>query len=178
MSLQIGRSIQTERRKQKLTLSNLSQLTGLSISYLSLLERNLNSPTVENLNKICSALGINMADLIVQMDMPDDIVVKSNERTVFINQPGYCYETATDGKRTMSCIIIKLNDDATHYAKPHTSDEIGYVTKGSLIMNVNNVDYELNEGDCIYIERNSTHFYRKNCSGECESVWVSTKKTI
>lgn len=46
------------REKAGLSLSQMSAKTGLSKSSLSNIENGINSPTVENFNKICDALGI------------------------------------------------------------------------------------------------------------------------
>ena len=60
-------------------MKDLSARSGLSISYLSMLERGLSSPTIANLNKICRAFNITLSGLVLTLDQ-DKILVKKDER--------------------------------------------------------------------------------------------------
>ncbi len=60
----IGYSVRAHRRDKGMTLQQLSDISGLSIGYLSNLERNANSPTLVNLQKICDALEISFYSLL------------------------------------------------------------------------------------------------------------------
>jgi transcriptional regulator with XRE-family HTH domain len=54
------------RRFQKLSLEELSVLTGLSTSYLSQVERGIVNPSLSALNKIAESLDISIASLLEQ----------------------------------------------------------------------------------------------------------------
>lgn len=167
----IGSMIKLHRKKQGLTLQGMSDRTGLSISYLSMLERGLSSPTIANLNLICEALDTTMAELILKLDSAQ-VLVRKNQRHTIITDPGYTYETATEGKHQMSCVVMTIHDSLVHTSSPHIADEVGFVISGSLIMYMNGEEYVLNEGDCIYIDANTDHSYRKTSTEDCVSVWV------
>lgn len=77
----IGNMIKLCRRKKQITLQVLSEQTGLSVSYLSTLERGLSSPTIANLNLICEALGITMADLILKLDEKSPSYIKTTGKS-------------------------------------------------------------------------------------------------
>src|SRR5207245_2239930 len=59
----LGRHIRQARMQQELTLDALAAATGLSRSYLSNLERNVNSPTIGTLRTILDALGVSLSEL-------------------------------------------------------------------------------------------------------------------
>ena len=50
------------RKEMGVSQHRLSQLSGVSQSYLSYLEAGKKSPTVKTLKKICAGLGISIAD--------------------------------------------------------------------------------------------------------------------
>jgi len=177
LNIQIGNIIKKTRKQNGLTLKDLSLLTGLSISYLSLLERGMNHPTVENLNTVCGALNIALPDLISESTALDDLVVRKDRRRILLQGHGFKYEAATNGKDFLSCIIITITDDKEYVSKPHISDEVGYIISGTYISTVNGVSYELNPGDTMYIRANSSHSYRRKGSEPCVSIWVSTQKS-
>ena len=171
MNEQIGGILKHHRKRKNITLKELCDLTGLSVSYLSMLERGLNSPTVANLNLICKALDMTMAELIQKLDTSQIVVHRDERETIFRND-GYLYESATKGTRPLSCVVMTISDALVHESTPHVADEVGYVISGSLAMNVNGQDYTLEVGDSIYIAANSYHSYRKTSKCDCVSVWV------
>lgn len=167
----IGAIIKQYRRRKKITLQELSNSTGLSVSYLSMLERDLTSPTVANLNLICEAFGITMSDLILKLDSTQVLVRKEDRRLIFGND-GYIYEATTEGKHQMSGVVMTISDCLQHVSTPHVADEIGFVVCGQLELTIDEVSYILNPGDCIYINANSPHSYRKIGDEPCITHWV------
>lgn len=175
MTMQYGYILRDKRKKMKLTLKELSEQTGLSVSYLSLLERGRNSPTVESLNKVCGALELTLSDLIEKATRPENIVVKADQRRVIFSSDGYLYEAASENPNRMNCIVMTIKDSITHPSAPHVADEIGYIISGSILMTIDGVDYNLAEGDCILIKAHLAHSYCKTSKGDCVSVWVCDK---
>ena len=171
-NLQLGNMLKESRKKEKMTLQALSGLTGLSISYLSMLERGLTSPTVENLQIVCRALGITMADLFSRLDAAGNVVVRKQERPVIFSGEGYLYEAGTQGNRQMRCVIMTISDNEVHLSNAHVADEVGYVVSGSIVMTVSGVDHLVNPGDCIYIDANCNHSFRKVSQEDCVTIWV------
>ncbi len=58
-----GEKIRRERRLKALSLKQLSQKTGLSISFISEVERGISQPSIASLKKISHALGISLLGL-------------------------------------------------------------------------------------------------------------------
>ncbi len=63
--MNIGSKIRKLRKEKKLTLEELSKKTGLSLSYISLIERGLKNPSLKALEKIAECFGINPAMLFL-----------------------------------------------------------------------------------------------------------------
>ena len=58
-----GKKIRLERRLKSLSLKQVSQKTGLSISFLSEVERGISQPSIASLKKIAQALEISLLGL-------------------------------------------------------------------------------------------------------------------
>src|SRR5699024_7843861 len=54
----LGDQIRSIRKKQEITLKELAEKTGLSIGYISQIERNLTDPSLSTLRKISRALDV------------------------------------------------------------------------------------------------------------------------
>lgn len=61
--MNLGKRIKTIRKQNKITLQQISESTGLSQPFISEIEREIKSPSIETLSKICSALGITLGEL-------------------------------------------------------------------------------------------------------------------
>lgn len=64
----MGDELRESRERAGLTQEELSFRAGLSRPYISQLERNLKSPTIDTLFLICDALEISAAELIGRVD--------------------------------------------------------------------------------------------------------------
>ena len=54
----LGDQIRSIRKRQEITLKELAEKAGLSIGYISQIERNLTDPSLSTLRKISGALGV------------------------------------------------------------------------------------------------------------------------
>lgn len=169
----IGYNIKKIRNLKNITLQEVSKKSGLSPGYLSKLERNLNSPTIINLQKICKALDINMTDLISELEEDKICVKKDDRRVIFETETHIKYELTSEGDRNLRGVSMIVDDNSKeNLSFMHNTDEFGIIIKGCLEMTVEGIQYILEEGDSIYIKANTEHSFRKLCSGECVSYWT------
>ncbi|NYE56432.1 helix-turn-helix domain-containing protein [Carboxydothermus ferrireducens] len=64
VSLTLGERIRLIREEKKLTISELAVRVGISVSYLSEIERDTVNPSVATLRRIAEELGVSVADLM------------------------------------------------------------------------------------------------------------------
>ena len=64
----MGQELRKARQLAGLTQEQLSFRAGLSRPYISQLERDMKSPTVETLFRICDALAVSAADIVGRVD--------------------------------------------------------------------------------------------------------------
>ncbi|MFA7301019.1 MAG: helix-turn-helix transcriptional regulator [Candidatus Shapirobacteria bacterium] len=61
--IQFGRKLQRVRKKTGITQEKLSELTGLSTTFIGLMETGRRKPSLESLQKIASKLKVNIKEL-------------------------------------------------------------------------------------------------------------------
>jgi transcriptional regulator with XRE-family HTH domain len=64
---EVGKIIKAARRKAGLTQETLSGLAGINRTHLSAIENGKRLPTLEILFRLCSALKVNICDMIEEM---------------------------------------------------------------------------------------------------------------
>ena len=60
----IGRRIKFERMKRDWSQENLAELAGINKSTIGFIERAMNSPSIETVEKIAKAFGMSFLDLV------------------------------------------------------------------------------------------------------------------
>lgn len=60
---QLGRRIATLRRAAELTQAKLAEKSGYSLEFISLVERGINAPSVDGLERIAKTLRVSVRDL-------------------------------------------------------------------------------------------------------------------
>ena len=74
-ALNLGSQIRQIRNRKRLTLQNISDVTGLSKPFLSQIENNLTVPPIATLLKISKALGVSIGHFFQESPSPNRIVV-------------------------------------------------------------------------------------------------------
>lgn len=174
----IGFSVRGHRRDKGMTLQQLSDATGLSIGYLSNLERNANSPTLVNIQKICEALGISFYKLL-ERNKEADIIIRRNEREQLISEENnMSLENIDFGLENESFIYMTIepNSPGDGLSWEHEYHEVGTVIKGHLTLELDNQTFELDEGDTIIIKANTRHCYYNKTDISCVSYWTRCKR--
>lgn len=178
MDEKIGALLKKIRKQHNITLQDLSIKSGLSVAYLSLLERGLNSPTIENLNKICRCLEITLTDLLSNLDSEKLLVKKDEMKIIFDDKKGVYYKATTEGNRHLKGTAMFVTDSHLHIAESHIADELGYIVQGVLEMTLEGVIYILHPGDSMYIPANKKHSFKKLSTEDSISIWTYHNITL
>ncbi|KAB2337596.1 cupin domain-containing protein [Cytobacillus depressus] len=176
--MNIGEKLKEIRKKQKLTIADLAQKTGLSNGYLSNVERNLNSPTIESLRKIVDALSISLVELF-QDEHDGTGVVRKDERVTIIKSKdnSIVYELLSPSQnKSMEAMLVTLKPGANSGEFPHShvGEDFGYIIKGKIFYKIGENSYVLEEGDSIYFDSSIPHYYKNIGNEDCISLWVVT----
>ncbi|MFZ7103255.1 MAG: helix-turn-helix domain-containing protein [Peptococcaceae bacterium] len=159
----IGAVLKRVRFERGLTLEETSNLTGVSKAMLGQIERGESNPTVSILWKISTGLRISFSELLGS---------ESNHyEAVSINEIEPVYES--DGKMILYDVFpfnpmagfeyfyIRLLPGARHVSAPHQNgtEEYTVVTKGTLVLTVEEETFELTAPAALKFKANKKHAY-------------------
>lgn len=177
----IGGSIRSLRKAKKKTLQQMAKETGLSIGYLSNIERNITSPTLMNLQKICEVFHTSLGDLL-ERNAEEKIVIRKKDREVYVdNVPDMNIEMLDFGIEEVSFLYVELNplSDTKDEWWTHEYGEVGTVIQGQLTVMLEGEEFDLNAGDSIYVKANTRHcFYNKSETEISGSYWTRINTDI
>lgn len=175
--IDIGHRINQLRIKNDLTLEELASRTELTKGFLSQLERNLTSPSLQTLEDISEALGTTMSKFFAE-DSDEKVVFTPND-AFDDEQDGYTLHWIVPNaqKNSMEPVIIELNPGVrSKEIAPHEGEEMGYVLSGriTLVRESNRKGLSLKKGDTFYIKGNESHHLENRSQKTATVLWIST----
>ena len=172
----LGCSIRNLRKQKGMTLKALAADTKLSVGFISKIERGMNSPSFNNLQKICFALGVTANELVATevKEQSGTLIVRKSERAMVYDYSNVVsYEAVYSKSDTFALDVLTIKGSNKEYtSSQHTHSEFGIVAKGRLVVVMEGQEHVLEEGDAIMIPKNVMHHLHKDCEGPCISHWV------
>jgi transcriptional regulator with XRE-family HTH domain len=174
----MGDSIRKARKKQKLTLHDVSEAASISLSFLSEIERDKANPSMSVLKRIGNALQINFRDLLANDER--SLVIRKNERKPLVQSEGsritwYALSQGNSNKMGPLWGVLEEGGASGEISVGHSEgEEFTFVVSGKLEIIVGNDRYVLEEGDSIYYDATIPHRYKNIWKGETILLSVST----
>lgn len=156
----LGAGIRAERVRQGLTLTQVAEVSGLSPSALSQIERGVTDPSISSLRRIANALGVAFFQFLVQAEPPHPVIRRSERRTISFPNRTLQYQLLTPNLRgPFEVLALELAPGAAsgEEALGHDSDECLFVVRGAVEVEIAGQIHALGEGDAASIQRNLPH---------------------
>jgi transcriptional regulator with XRE-family HTH domain len=175
----LGATIRRLRESRQLSLKEVAARSGLTQSFLSQVERNLTSPSVASLRKVALAFGVPLTALFQGPVMPENRVVRRDERKQLIHPRrqwrDYLLTPSLTGKLQVILSVIEPGGGSGDEPYAHDSDEeCVIVLRGRLEFRVGSDRYMLEEGDSIVFESRIPHWNRNPGPEQAEVLWITT----
>lgn len=161
------------RQEKRMSLQELSDLSGVSKSMISKIEREEKNPTLQVAAQIAEALGTTLSALL---DAPKDqeiTIIRKNERVIYHDELTGFQRTILSpqfGENGIEFIenIIPQGGISPKFP-PHRNGVKEYITvsEGKLEILVGTELFTLEPGDSIFFKGNNTHQFRNLGSSEC-----------
>jgi transcriptional regulator with XRE-family HTH domain len=155
----VGKAIRELRNHLGLSLREVSESSGFSISFLSLVERGKSSLALTSLDKVANALGTDVPSLF-----PVEFAQEHSEPLPYVQRANDANElTIANSDRTYRLLsgrapdrvlepILEIVPPTGSVVDPygHEGEEFLYVLEGTLTCVVAGVEYDLGPGDSIH----------------------------
>lgn len=177
-----GRLLRRMRTDRGLSLRQASQRSGLSVSFLSALERGLSGASVATLHRLTGAYRTTLVDLFAASDPKVARLVHPAERPVLrLDEAEVRIEQLAHGSRQLEPQLFVLAKGATSDgAYAHEGEEFIYLLSGAVTVWVGDDEsYVLDrEGDALTFPSTLPHRWRNDARGESRLLWINTPPTF
>ena len=179
--MHIGSLIRRYRKERKLTLKSVAERTGISEGFLSQVENNVNSPSVDTLMKIGNAIGVQAGDLLNQANGQDRIVViRGSEWGDFdIPHTGFATQRffAPENRMIIDSAILVIEPGKSIPVRRDVKNgqEVLCVLKGSLNLMHGEQTIHLEEGDSVHFWADPKEQTVTNNNSQISiALWIGT----
>lgn len=177
----IGAAIRALRLQRRLTLSEVSAACGLSVSFLSQIERGVSFPSIVSLGAISKALGVPVSRFLDDPDVSDCPVTRAGEQLLIrlaASAVSYRCLSGTFQGRVIEALINEFPKGHHHPQACHDGEEFGYVLEGHLVLRIEGKAYSLGPGDSYHFVATRPHGYRTAETEGARVLVVTTAKLI
>lgn len=176
----VGQDIRGLRKSREMRLADLAAATGLSVGYLSLVERDLATPSIKALHAISRAFGLTVSWFFEAGEVPDEergLVVRRDRRRRLDYSAGIVDELLSPNLTgSLELLASRFPPGASSGDEPytHAGEEAGVVIRGRLELWVDGRVLRLEAGDSFGFASMLPHRYHNPGQEEAEVIWAIT----
>ncbi len=173
--------IRVLRKRKGISLRKLAELSHLSASSVSAIERGVSAPSVGTLQRLAAALDTTVPQLLDTARPRRNLVVRPHERQrLDMETPGVVFENLYTIDTTLQSILISVEPGhGSQESYSHDGEEFLYVLAGSLELTLNEIySYRLGTGDAMTFQSTRPHRWHNPGKERTVIVWVNTPPTF
>jgi DNA-binding transcriptional MerR regulator len=178
-SLLPGQRFRRLRTRRGLSLAQVARATGVSVGFLSALERGQMRSSVATLRRIARFYGTNILSLFEAAgDNPR--LVRPGQRKILETTPGVRMELLAWGHTVMEPHLFRVKPGGgSGESYSHEGEEFLHVLRGNFEIWLDGKDhYHLKAGDSLYFESSTPHRWKNPGRSEAWLLWINTPPTF
>ena len=175
----IGAHLRQLRARRHLSLAQVAEAVGISVGFLSALERSQMSGSVGTLRKLARFYKTNILDFFGASEASSRLV-RPSQRKVLEAGNGVRMELLAWGNTAMEPHLFRVKPGGgSGESYTHEGEEFLHVLRGTFEIWLGKVEhYRLNTGDSLYFESSTPHRWRNPGRAETWLLWVNTPPTF
>ena len=155
----LGQRLRERRRELRLTLKEVADGAGLSVGFISQVERGLTAPSISSLAGIARVLGTHISEFLSQPKGDVPYTLRDRRPLYSVERSGLQYEriSASFPGSVLSSVIT--HEPPGYRSEPirHEGEELFYVLDGELTVEVEDERTILKAGDSIHFASTRLH---------------------
>lgn len=178
----IGAKLRTLRTERKLTLADVSRLTGLSITFLSRVETSKAKISVSTLQKLAVFYQKNLLYFFEGLSVAGAALIRAEERRVLETSERAVKMELLVGvpEFVMEPILFTVKPGGgSEGSYSHEGEEFLFMLEGCLEMWLDEAErYVLKPGDSLYFRSTLAHRWKNSGQKDAVILWVNTPPTF
>lgn len=172
----VGALIRARRRSLHMTLQELCDAAGISVGYLSQVERDHATPSLGTLAQIARSLDVGVDYFIATPSMEDGLTRAAERDRFSVDGSSIVYEriAADFTGNVLSSFILHVPPGYRSETVAHEGEEIVYVLEGSIAQRLDDREMVLSAGDSLHFRGNHPHSWSNDTDETVRVLWTGT----
>ena len=180
--MEIGRKLKQLRLGVPLTQEELGERTDLSKGFISQVENDQTSPSIETLIDILTVLDVTPSEFFMGISATPKIVFGKTERVSSAREESKHVDFQLLVPRAVNyeldpALVTIQPGGVTLVDKPHEGEEFGYVISGEVTLHLAGESHRVRRGECFLYEARQQHYLENKGKRPAKLVWVTTPPT-
>ncbi len=174
-----GQRFRRLRQRRGLSLSQVARSTGVSVGFLSALERGQMRASIATMRRIARYYGTNILSFF-EPAKDNSRLVGPSERKVLETTKGVRMELLAWGNTAMEPHLFRIKPGGSSgESYTHEGEEFLHILRGEFEIWLNTDEhYRMKPGDSLYFQSSTPHRWRNPGKTESWLLWINTPPTF
>jgi len=174
----IGQQVRARRMQLQLSITDVSRRSGLSVPFLSQLERGNTGASLESLQEIAKALEVSLSYFIHQPSRPNPVRQPQQFQNFFLGASDIAYARmgSGDSECHLEPLMVVLPPKCKEDTLRHMGEVFLMVLQGKLNLCIEGKEHRLECGHTAHFKPGIRFSWRNDTDHEVRLAWVGTPK--
>ncbi len=174
--IDLGDALRSRRKELGLTMQSVADAAGLSVGFISQVERGITSPSLASLASLADVLQTEINSFLQTQPAPGQTTHKISRLAYSVAGADVSYErlsTTFPGSKVHSVIV---HEPPGHRAEPisHRGEEMFYIIDGEITVEIEGEVEILTKGDSIHFDSRRVHSTWNHSTDTASILWCGT----
>ena len=158
--VELGERIRAIRQLRRRTLKEIATAAGISESFLSQLERGRTNATIATLQRLATALGIEVSDLFSTGSSRPRVIRREAREFVAWGKEGRKALLTPKPFHSLEVVVARFEPGGSTGDEPYThgdSEELLIVVEGSVHVQLGTEVHDVTAGDSVHYQSSTPH---------------------
>lgn len=172
----LGQRLRRRRKALGMSLQQVAEGAGLTAGFLSLVERDLATPSIASVGGIAAVLGAKIGEFLDRAPAPAMLTRAEARQEYAIASGGLSYERLSNAFPGSVLRSVVIHEPPGHRSEPvaHAGEELIYVLSGELTVEIEGEVTVLAPGDSIHFSSARVHAAWNAGSTVAQALWCGT----
>ena len=174
----VGIRLRQLREQRRLSLERVAKVVGISVGFLSAIERSQMSASIATLRKLAQFYKSNILEFFDAGESGSPLVRPAARKMLAVSR-GIRMVLLAVGNPVMEAHMFCLSPGAgSEESYAHAGEEFLYVLRGEFAISLHEEEYRLKTGDSFYFESTTPHRWSNPGKTETQILWINTPPTF
>jgi transcriptional regulator with XRE-family HTH domain/KaiC/GvpD/RAD55 family RecA-like ATPase len=177
LAFDVGTRIKELRTRIGMSQKELADKVDLTPSFISQMESNQITPSLNSFIQICNTLGVSLSDLLEKRSEDAPWIIRKEK---IFSQPSYKeagmkgFQIVQNGNMSGTFIALEPYAKITRQVIPSEGKRFVYVLKGDISMTINGKGETLRTGDSLYLNKEVASLLKNEGGDNAEILLISS----